>query len=200
MAHQRRGWSSATFPDVQVLLVDAFGDSEDDRGVAALATELLEGRGHGVDLVQLEAEGFDRYMTAAERRAYHEPDNLLTEETRRSAALLTTADALVMCCPVVLGSVPPRLKSWFERVFVPEVSFTFTRSGKVTGNLERIGRVGMIVSCPDDDPIPHRRNSSTRSIARLPWLSGSRRSRIRYVPVCAGDDPRERIAQGLRSW
>lgn len=185
---------------MRVLVVNGFASGEDDQGLVGIVAAHLERRGRVVELVELEAEGFDTFMSAAERRAYHSADNLVTEEARRSAALLGSVDGLLFCYPLVHGSIPPRVKSWHERVFVPEVSFTFTRSGKVTGALGRVQRVGAIVSCVDEDPEPHHRNGPGRALLRLAWMSGPRRHRPSYVPIRPGEDPTARVAEGLERW
>ena len=185
---------------MRVLLLDGFREGEDRSSIVESSIGELTGKGHEIDRIALEAEGFGTFMTAEERAAYHTEDNLISDETRRSAASVRAADALLICCPVVFGSVPPLLKSWFERVFVPEVSFTFTRSGKVTRNLGHIRRVGMVLWCPDEDSGAHRRNSPSRSLSRLAWLSGPRRRRITYLPISPGDSVPDRIAAALAHW
>jgi len=185
---------------MRVVLVDGFAEGEDESSIVETATAMLGEGGHDVDPIALAAEGFGTFMSAAERAAYHSEENLITDETRRSAASVRAGDALLFCCPIEFGSVPPRVKSWYERVFVPEVSFTFTRSGRVTGNLKHIRRVGMILWCPDDDPTAHRRNSPSRSLGRLTWLSGPRRRRLTYLPLGPGDQVRDRIEGALRRW
>lgn len=182
---------------MRVLLVDGFVSPD---AVVDNARRVLGDAGHDVTLLGLVDAGFDRFMTAEERAAYHSPDNLVTEETRASADLVRSHDALLVCSPMVEGAISPVVKSWFERVFVPEVSFTFTRSGRITAALRNIKRVGMIVACPDDDPEPHRRQGSTRSVLRGVRLNAARLCRTTYLALGPDDDRDARIERALSRW
>ncbi|MFN3219980.1 MAG: NAD(P)H-dependent oxidoreductase [Acidimicrobiales bacterium] len=186
---------------MRVLVVDGSSEGDGDPALAALAQVRLTGAGHDVDLLTLADQGFDRFMSADERRAYHEQgQNLLTPGTQRSAELLRGADALIMCCAVRGGAMSPMAKSWFERVFVPGVSFTFTSGGRVTGALTNIRRVGLIVDCPDGDREAHRRTSSGRSVLRGVRLNAHRFCRTTYAVVRPGDDPESVVRSALAKW
>lgn len=182
---------------MRVLLVDGFAEPSE---LTDAARSTLTSRHHEITDLRLVAEGFDRFMSADERRAYHEVDNLVTEETRRSADLVRSHDALLVVSPLVQGSVSPHVKGWFERVFIPEVSFTFTNSGRITAALTNIRRVGMIVDCATDEREPHRRQGSTRSVLRGVRLNAARTCRTTYLPIRPGDDAPARIERSLRRW
>ena len=83
---------------MRVLLVDGF--SEQDTIVAA-ADAALVGRDHEVTRLRLVDAGFDRFMSAAERRAYHQPKNLITPEQQESADLVRSHAGLLVCGPIV---------------------------------------------------------------------------------------------------
>lgn len=168
--------------------------------VVDAARGALEAGDHTVTMLDLAAEGFGQYMSAAERRAYHAPDNLVTPETAASAALLRSHDALLVCTSLVQGAIDPLAKSWFERVFIPEVSFTFTSSGRVTGALTNIKRVGMIVSCPDGTAEAKPRLASTRSVLRGVRMNASKRCRTTYLPIGPDDDIADRVTAALTRW
>ncbi len=182
---------------MRVLLVDGFAEPAD---VVDVASEILAGSGHEVTLLRLAEAGFDQTMSAAERAAYHDDDNLVTPEQRESAALLRSNDAVLVCTPIRAGAIEARVKSWFERVFVPGVSFTFTPSGRVTAALTNVVRVGMIVVCPDHDPTPHGRNGSTRSVLRGVRLNAARRCRTTYATIGPGHDAEAVVRQALARW
>lgn len=182
---------------MRVLLVDGF---ETSNPIVDHARARLEASAHDVTVLNLVDAGFDRFMSAEERAAYHEADNLVTEETRASAELLRSHDALLVCGPMVCGAIAAHTKSWFERVFVPEVSFTFTESGRITAALTNITRVGMIVSCTDADPEPHRRQGSARSVLRGVRLNAARRCRSTYLALKPGEDAEALINQALSRW
>lgn len=182
---------------MRVLLVDGFCEASP---VSETTRSTLEASGHGITVLKLTDAGFDAFMSADERRAYHEPHNLISPEQQASADLVRSHDALVVCTPIRSGTIEPRVKSWFERVFIPEVSFTFTKAGRITGALKNIRRVAMIVDCPDDDPAPHRRGGSTRSVVRAVRLNCAKTCRSTYVRVHPGIDTQAQIARALNRW
>ena len=186
---------------MRVLVVDGSSDGDGNPALAALAQVRLTGSGHEVDLLHLVDEGFGTFMSPAERAAYHdEGANLLAEGTRRSAELLGRADALLLCAAIRGGAMSPIAKSWFERVFVPGVSFTFTRSGRVTGALKNIRRVGLIVDCPDSDREAHRRASSGRSVLRGVRLNAHPLCRTTYTVIKPGADAEAVVRSALARW
>lgn len=182
---------------MRVLLVDGSRDRSD---VPDALSDVLAARGHALDRLGLLDEGFGRFMSEAERRAYHEADNLVTAEQRRSVELLRAADALVVASTLRSGSIDPVVKSWFERVFVPEVSFTFTKAGRVTGALKNIRRIGMVVSAPDGDPRRHRRRSSTRSVARAVRMSAHPLCRTTYLALAPDTIVDAAVDRAFRRW
>jgi NAD(P)H dehydrogenase (quinone) len=82
----------------------------------------LAAAGHEVDDCDLYAEGFDPVMSRAERLAYHD-----VQANRVPVAShvgrLQRAEALVIVCPVWNYGFPAILKGYFDRVFLPGVSF-----------------------------------------------------------------------------
>ena len=182
---------------MRILLVDGFAERNE---IVTAAEAALVARGHEVTGLRLIDAGFDRFMSAAERRAYHQPENLVTPEQRESADLVRSHAGLLVCGPTIEGAMAPCVASWFERVFVPGVSFTFTKSGRVTGALRHIRRIGMIVASPDDDQWAHRRRGSTRSVIRSVRLSAARTCRTTYLALGPGDDVGARVAKALARW
>lgn len=114
---------------------------------AALHTrviETLKSGGHEVDDCDLYAEGFDPRLTRAERLAYHDP------EADRSAVQgyidrLQAAEALVLVFPVWNFGYPAILKGFFDRVFLPGVSFRM-QDGKVVPSLGNLKRTAAVVT------------------------------------------------------
>lgn len=190
--------AGVTCGPMQVLVLDGHGEATSS--TAPLVAACLEAAGHPAAVVRLADAGFDAYMSADERAAYHETDNLVSTAQREAVALLRSSDALIVCCPIEHGTVPPRVKSWFERVLIPGVSFTFTRSGRITAALTNIRRVAMVVSCPDRSREPHRRASSGRSLLRGLRLNAHRLCRTSYVKLHPGDDAESIIAANISGW
>ncbi|MFN3615325.1 MAG: NAD(P)H-dependent oxidoreductase [Rubrimonas sp.] len=114
---------------------DSFGAAIRDAAV-----EGLRAGGHEVDLADLYAEGFDPVMTEAERRGYHDP------AFDRGAVQpwidrLTAAEGLMIVSPVWNFGYPAILKGFFDRVFLPRVTFTI-RDGRVAPGAVRMRRLG----------------------------------------------------------
>jgi putative NADPH-quinone reductase len=95
-----------------------------------------------VDLCDLYAEGFDPVLSAAERRGYHDlPANRAPVESyiRR----VEQAEALVLSYPTWSFGLPAILKGFFDRVFIPGVSFVLV-DGVAKPNLTQIRKIAGI--------------------------------------------------------
>ncbi len=104
---------------------------------------LSEG-GWEVDDCDLYAEGFQPVLTTGERRGYHaEPDNLAPVASY--VERLRAADALVLVFPVWNFGYPAMLKGFFDRVFLPGVSFKIG-DGKVGGALHNITKLAAVTT------------------------------------------------------
>lgn len=182
---------------MKVLLASGFSD---DNPIVDAAQAALVSRGHQVTNLELIPAGFDAFLSAEERRAYHEVDNLVTPEQRESAVLVQSHDAILVCSPLVEGTVAPCVKSWFERVFIPEVAFTFNKAGRVTGALGNVRRVGMIVGCSERDDWAHGRRGSTRSAIRGVRMMSARRCRTTYLALLPEDDVLGKVTKALARW
>ncbi|MGP1395922.1 MAG: NAD(P)H-dependent oxidoreductase [Inquilinaceae bacterium] len=104
----------------------------------ARVVETLTARGHDVDDCDLYAEDFDPRLSRAERLAYHDA------ESDRSAVQphidrLRAAEALVLVFPVWNFGYPAILKGYFDRVFLPGVTFRMD-NGKAVPMLRHIRR------------------------------------------------------------
>ncbi|MEM6616175.1 MAG: NAD(P)H-dependent oxidoreductase [Pseudomonadota bacterium] len=107
--------------------------------IHAKVLERLNEAGHEVDDLDLYAEDFDPRLTRDERRGYHD---LETNQQTVSAYVdrLKAAEALVLCYPVWNFGYPAILKGWFDRVWLPGVTFKM-KNGKVAPSLHNIHRV-----------------------------------------------------------
>jgi putative NADPH-quinone reductase len=104
----------------------------------------LAARGWQVDDCDLYAEGFQPVLTAAERRAYHDT----AANTLPVAAYvdrLRAAQALVLVFPVWNFGFPAILKGFFDRVFLPGVSFRL-EDGQVRPALTNIRRLAAVTT------------------------------------------------------
>lgn len=130
---------------MRVLVLFAHPDPESYG--AALHRTVVEGlrrAGHEVDDCDLYAEGFDPVLSPDERRFYHD-----TASNRSNVAgyvaRLQAADALVLCFPVWNFGYPAILKGFFDRVFLPGVSFELV-DGKVEPALGNIRKLVAVTS------------------------------------------------------
>ena len=104
----------------------------------------LAARGHEIDDCDLYAENFDPRLTREERLNYHEigpnlaPVAAYVERVR-------AAQALVLSFPVWNFGYPAILKGFFDRVFVPGVSFRMV-DGKVEPCLHNIVKVATVTT------------------------------------------------------
>lgn len=106
--------------------------------------ERLRARDWDVDDCDLNAEGFSPVLTAEERRGYHE-EVTNTGPVADYVDRLRRAEALVLVFPVWNFGFPAVLKGFFDRVFLPGVSFKL-ESGKVRPNLQHIRKLAAVTT------------------------------------------------------
>lgn len=109
-----------------------------------IVVDSLKEAGHEVDDLDLYAEGFDPVLTFSDRTIYHD----LEINQRRIApyvARLQAADAVVLCHPVWNFGWPAMLKGYFDRVFLPGVSFKM-QDDKLTPGLQNIRKLATVTS------------------------------------------------------
>lgn len=112
--------------------------------VHATVVESLKAAGHMVDDCDLYAEGFSPVLTREERLNYHD---LATNRAPVAAYVdrLLAAEALVIVSPIWNFGWPAILKGFFDRVFLPGVSFTVD-NGKYVTTLKNIAKVAAVVT------------------------------------------------------
>jgi putative NADPH-quinone reductase len=109
-----------------------------------MIAERLTARGHVVDDCDLYAEDFDPRLTRAERIAYQDTGRNI-EPVRQYVERLRQAEGLVLCFPVWNYGYPAILKGFFDRVFLPGVSFQLVE-GKARPMLHNIRKVEAVTS------------------------------------------------------
>ncbi len=112
----------------------------------ALHTEVvttLRARGHEIDDCGLYLEAFDPVMSERERIEYHD-----TTTAKPRVALfadrLLAADALVLLYPLWNEGFPAILKGFFDRVYIPGVSFKIGPNGAATPNLQKLKKLAAV--------------------------------------------------------
>jgi putative NADPH-quinone reductase len=106
--------------------------------------EVLGRRGWEVDDCDLNAEGFSPVLTEAERRGYHDVATNRGPVAPHVERLLA-AQALVLVFPVWNFGFPAILKGYFDRVFLPGVSFRL-EEGRVRPNLTHIRKLAAVTT------------------------------------------------------
>lgn len=101
-------------------------------------------RGWDVDDCDLNAEGFSPILTAEERRGYHEMATN-TAPVQPYVDRLLKAEALILGFPVWNFGFPAILKGFFDRVFLPGVSFRL-EDGFVKPNLTHIRKLAAVTT------------------------------------------------------
>jgi NAD(P)H dehydrogenase (quinone) len=138
------------------------------------ARAALVAAGHEVDDCDLYAEGFDPVLSRQDRLTYHShPENM--ELVADYCQRLDRAEALVMVTPIWNFGYPAILKGYFDRVWLPGVSFDLVE-GKVQSRLHHIRKV---VAC-----------FTYGSTAMLAFLSGNPPKKIVKRVIRAQIHPR----------
>lgn len=109
-----------------------------------VVVDTLRVRGWEVDDLDLNAEGFSPVLTAEERRGYHEV-GVNEGPVAPYVARLRAAEALVLVFPVWNFGFPAILKGFFDRVFLPGVSFRL-EDGFVKPNLTHVKRLAAVTT------------------------------------------------------
>lgn len=117
--------------------------------------DTLRANGHEVDPVDLNAEGFDPVMTREERLVYHDvPDNI-TPALKPYVDRLMAAESIILVFPVWNYGFPAILKGYFDKVFMPGVSFILegggeADKGKLVPKLKHIKKVAFVTTYGGD--------------------------------------------------
>jgi len=94
-----------------------------NRALFNAVCETLSAKGDEVDALNLYDENFRAAMTRQERLDYHEVPGNLTPEIKPYVDRLRACDKLVFVHPVWNYGYPAILKGYFDRIFLPGVSF-----------------------------------------------------------------------------
>jgi putative NADPH-quinone reductase len=117
----------------------SFGAALHQTTVAALTAA-----GHEVDDCDLYADGFNPVLSRQERIDYHD-EALAILPVRNYVDRLRAAEGLILVHPVWNYGYPAILKGFFDRVFLPGVSFRL-ENGKVWPNLQHIRRLAAVTT------------------------------------------------------
>jgi len=114
---------------MRVLLVythpvaESFNAAVRDAALAGLAEA-----GHETRVIDLYADGFDPVLSRRGRLDYHTP-GVNAAPVEKYIALIKWAEAMVYVFPTWNSGFPAMLKGWFDRVWVPGVTFELKKGG-----------------------------------------------------------------------
>ena len=121
---------------MRVLVIHAHPvESSFNRAIFHTALEALKEAGHEVDALNLYDEDFRAVMSREERLIYHDVPQNLTPEVRPYVERVLAAEGVVIIHPVWNYGYPAILKGFFDRIFIPGVSFVLE-----DGNLRTVMR------------------------------------------------------------
>jgi NAD(P)H dehydrogenase (quinone) len=107
------------------------------------SVDALRSRGHEIDDCDLYAERFNPVMSEQERTQYHNLE-LNRAPIGSYADRLLAAEALVLIYPVWNEGFPAILKGFFDRVFIPGVSFNVGPDGAIVPNLKKLRKLAAV--------------------------------------------------------
>ena len=154
---------------MKLLIVNAFEES--DIPLQAIY-ESLSQLPVTISSLDLAKEGFSDFMSEGERSAYHLKNNLVSPAQKRSAELVKSTEGLILCYPLTNDLFPAIAKSWFERVFIPEVSFTFSESGRVKGTLKNLRHIHFLALAEPNTKRMKRSNPSKSLLRAIRMNAG----------------------------
>ncbi|HEY4203198.1 MAG TPA: NAD(P)H-dependent oxidoreductase [Devosiaceae bacterium] len=135
---------------MRVLVVHAHPvETSFNRAIHDTVVAALTAKGHLVDDLNLYDEGFRAAMSRDERLRYHEVPENQTPEIKPYVDRLLGTDAAVFVFPVWNYGFPAILKGYFDRIFLPGVSFRLD-DGKLSPNLDNIRKVAFITTYGGD--------------------------------------------------
>lgn len=120
-----------------------------NRALYGLVCDTLAKAGHEVDGLSLYDEGFQAVLTREERLGYHDVPFNLTDSVMPYVERLRAAEALVFVHPVWNYGFPAILKGYFDRIFLPGVSFVMEGGadrGKLRPKLTNITKVAFVAT------------------------------------------------------
>jgi putative NADPH-quinone reductase len=111
------------------LLVVFAHPSTDSLGFALFtrAVETLKSQGHEVEALDLYRMGFDPVLSEAEWKSYLTNTDQNIANVSEHVEKLQWAEGLVFIFPTFYYGVPAMMKGWFERVWLPGITFEVAR-------------------------------------------------------------------------
>ena len=126
-----------------------------NRALFNAVCETLRAKGDEVDALNLYDEDFRAAMTRQERLDYHVVPGNLTPEIKPYVDRLRACDKIVFVHPVWNYGYPAILKGYFDRIFLPGVSFVMEGGdspdkGRLVPGMKNIRKVAYVTSYGGD--------------------------------------------------
>ncbi len=141
---------------MKVLVVHAHPvETSFNRALFNATCEALRAKGDEVDALNLYDEEFRAVMSRTERLEYHDVPGNLTAEVKPYVDRLRACEKIVFVHPVWNYGYPAILKGFFDRIFLPGVSFVLvggngSDKGKLVPNMKNIKKVAYITTYGGD--------------------------------------------------
>lgn len=126
-----------------------------NRALFHAVCESLTAKGDEVDALNLYDEEFQAVLSREERLGYHDVPGNLTALTAPYVERLRAADKLVFVHPVWNYGYPAILKGYFDRIFLPGVSFVLVGGdgpdkGKLIPGMKNVKKVAYVTTYGGD--------------------------------------------------
>ena len=162
-----------------------------NRSLFRAVVETLTAGGHKVDALDLYAEDFEARLSRDERIHYEEVPENLTPAVVSYVERLRAADAIVFVHPVWNYGYPAILKGYFDRIFLPGVSFLLEH-GTLKPNLANIKRAAFVTSYGGDRFRTMLMGDPPRRLARRwAWTTFRTRRPPKYLALYDMNNNRE---------
>jgi NAD(P)H dehydrogenase (quinone) len=141
---------------MKVLVVHAHPvETSFNRALFNAVCETLRAKGDEVDAMNLYEEEFQAVMSRTERLEYHDVPGNLTPLTKPYVDRIRAAEKVVFVHPVWNYGYPAILKGFFDRIFLPGVSFVLiggdgADKGKLVPNMKNIKKVAYVTTYGGD--------------------------------------------------
>jgi len=160
-----------------------------NRALFNAACEALRAKGDEVDALNLYDDAFRAAMTRQERLDYHDVPGNLTPEIKPYVDRLRACDKIVFVHPVWNYGYPAILKGYFDRIFLPGVSFVLeggdeADKGKLVPAMKNIRKVAYITSYGGDRFRTWIMGDPPRRLAmRWAWVTFGTRMPPKYLAL-----------------
>lgn len=176
---------------MRVMVVHAHPvETSFNRSLFNAVCETLRAKGDEVDALNLYDDEFQAVMSRQERLEYHDVPGNLTALTKPYVDRLRAADKLVFVHPVWNYGYPAILKGFFDRIFLPGVSFVLVGGdgqadkGKLVPAMKNIKKVAYVTTYGGDRFRTWIMGDPPRRLAmRWAWVTFGTRMPPKYLAL-----------------